>query len=231
MKVTLEVVVATVADAIAAEAGGADRVELVANLTEGGVTPSAGVIAAVRRATRLPVYVMIRPRGGSFHFSAGEVDAMVTDARIARELGADGLVVGALTPDGAVDREAMVRVLNEGRLPATFHRAFELICHKADALEQVESLPYVERILTSGGAARPEAGVNVIRRMISRSRLEIMVGAGVTRANAASILRETGATALHTATAVRDPAQPTAGVSAGLVAEMRRVVDGATSND
>lgn len=231
MKVTLEVVVATVADAIAAEAGGADRVELVANLAEGGVTPSAGVIAAIRRATRLPIYVMIRPRGGSFQFSPAEVDAMVADARIARELGADGLVVGALTPEGDVDREAMLRVLSEGRLPATFHRAFELICHQPDALEQVASLLYVERILTSGGAARPEAAVDVIRRWIGQSRLEIMVGAGVTRANASLILRETGATALHTATAVRDPAQPTAGVSAALVAEMRRIVDSVASRD
>lgn len=231
MNVTLEVVVATVADAIAAEEGGADRLELVANLSEGGTTPSAGVITAIRRATRLPIYLMIRPRGGFFHFSPAEVDAMVTDARIARELGADGLVVGALTPDGSVDRETMVRVLNEARLPATFHRAFEEITDKAGALEQVASLPYVQRILTSGGAAKPETAVETLRNLINQKKLEIMVGAGITRSNAAFILRATGATALHTATAVRDPALPTAGVSAKLVAELRRITEGGVHND
>lgn len=226
MSITLEVVVSTVSDAVAAEAGGADRLELIANLTEGGITPSAGVIAAIRRATSLPIYVMIRPRGGSFHFSPAEVDAMVTDARIARELGADGLVVGALTPEGAVDRSALLRVLNEGRLPATFHRAFEVISDKAGALDQVASLPYIARVLTSGGAVNPESAVDALRNMINQKKLEIMVGAGVTRANAAFILRETGAAALHTATAVRDPALPTAGVSAALVSEMRRIIEG-----
>lgn len=230
MSVTLEVVVATIADAVAAEAGGADRLELVANLTEGGITPSAGVIAAIRRATRLPIYLMIRPRGGSFHFAPAEVDAMVMDARIARELGVDGLVVGALTPEGAVDRETMLRVLEEGRLPATFHRAFEGISDQAGALEQVASLPYVKRVLTSGGAAKPETAVDELRQMINQKKIEIIVGAGVTRANAAFILRETGATALHTATAVRDPAIPTAGVSAARVAEMRRTIEGEVSN-
>lgn len=226
MRATLEVVVVTVEDAIAAEAGGADRLELVANLLEGGVTPSYGVIAAVRRATRLPIYVMIRPRGGSFHFTPAEIDATVEDARIARELGADGLVVGALTPEGTVDHEAMLRVLNEARLPATFHRAFEAITPKEDALKQVAELPYVERILTGGRSPRPETASDALREMIAQSPLEIMVGGGVTHANAAQILRETGTTALHTATAVRAPAQPTAGVSAGLVARMRRMIDG-----
>jgi len=227
-RVSLEVVVVTVADAIAAEEGGADRLELVANLPEGGVTPSAGVIAAVRRATRLPLYVMIRPRGGSFHFSPAEVDAMVEDARIARELGADGLVIGALTPQGAVDHQAMLRVLNAARLPATFHRAFESISRREDALQQVASLPYVERILTSGGAPRPEEALDALREVIAKSPLEIMVGGGVTLANAAMVLRETGAAALHTGTAVREPAHPTAPVSAALVAEMRHIIDEAS---
>lgn len=229
MNVTLEVVVATVADAMAAEEGGADRLELIANLLEGGVTPSAGVIAAVRRATRLPLYVMIRPRGGPFQFSATEVDAMVTDARMARELGADGLVVGALTAAGTVDRDAMGLVLEAGRLPATFHRAFEELLHSGvDALHQVTSLPYVERILTSGGGGKPEDAVTVLKELVRQGagKIEVMIGGGVTHANAAPILRATGATALHTATAVRQPATPTAGVSAALVRQMRNIIEG-----
>lgn len=204
---------------------------VITNVAEGGVAPSAGVIAAVRQATRLSIYVMIRPPGGSSHFSPAVVGAIATDARTARELGAGGLVVGALTPEGAVDQEAMLRGLHEGRLPDTFHRAFEAVSDSEAALEQVASLPYVERILTSGSTVRPEAAVGVPRQIISRSRLEIMVGAGVTRAKAALVLREKGATALHAATAARHPAEPTAGGSAALVAEMRRTVGGEAPGD
>lgn len=225
-RVTLEVIAVTVADAVAAEAGGADRIELVASMAEGGVTPSAGVIAAVRRATRLPVYVMIRPRGGSFLFSPEEVEAMITDARIARDLGADGLVVGALTPEGDVDRTALERILTEAGLPATFHRAFEEIIHREGALAQVASLPHVERILTGGGAARPEEALDTLRELVQRSPLEIQIGGGVTPANAARLVRETGASALHVGSAVRDSA---GGVSAARVAELRRIIDGATA--
>ncbi|MFZ5815985.1 MAG: copper homeostasis protein CutC [Bacillota bacterium] len=227
MSVTLEVIAVTVNDAAAAEEGGADRLEVVANLTEGGVTPSAGVIAAIRRATRLPIYVMIRPRGGPFQFTPAEVDAMVTDARVARELGADGLVVGALNPDGSIDQEALMRILEAGQLPATFHRAFEALRDPVGALDQLAGLPRIERVLTSGGRENPADAAAGLRRLVRHDfgRIEVMVGGGVTLANAAHILRETGATALHTASAVREPQLHTARVSADRVRQMRLIID------
>jgi copper homeostasis protein len=103
--VTLEVIALTVEDALAAEAGGADRLELVCALTEGGLTPSYGMMEAICRAVRIPAYVMIRPRGGGFVYTPTEVDVMVRDAAVARELGASGVVVGALTPEGDIDVE------------------------------------------------------------------------------------------------------------------------------
>jgi copper homeostasis protein len=150
MPITLEVIAASVEDAIAAEAGGADRLELLSDLTGGGVTPSYGLIHAVRRATRLPIFVMIRARPGSFLYSPAEVAQMAEDARIARELGADGIVVGALTADGAIDTESVTRILAAGRLPATFHRAFERLPDPVAALPALAQLPGVERVLVSG---------------------------------------------------------------------------------
>lgn len=227
MKVSLEIIAVTPEDALAAEAGGADRLELIANFPEGGVTPSGGMITAVCRATKLPVYAMIRPRGGSFTYTEAEVEAMVLDARIAREMGAAGLVVGALTPEGAIDLDAMQRVLDAGRLPATFHRAIEVTADSLTALDQLKALPQVERVLTSGGKGGPLESVALLRAMRQRSTsIEIMVGGGVTMANVGAILQETGVTAIHVGTAAREPQSPTAPVAASRVERIRRILDG-----
>lgn len=227
MRRSLEVIVVTPADAIAAEAGGADRLELIASFPEGGVTPSAGMIATICRATRLPVYVMIRPRGGSFTYTEAEVQAMVLDAQIAREMGATGLVVGAITPEGAIDLPTMQRILEAGRLPVTFHRAIEAVPDSLAALGQLTALPQVERVLTSGGTGRPLDSVDLLRAMCQRSTsIEVMVGAGVTMENVGAILRETGVQAIHVGTAVREPQAPTAPVSASRVERIRQILDG-----
>lgn len=227
MRITLEVVVASAADAVAAEAGGADRLELVADLSEGGITPDAAVIRAVRSATALPLYVMVRPRGGSFVYDAADVASMVADARMARELGADGLVVGALTAAGTIDEETVRTVVKAANLPATFHRAFDELQDKPAGLIHLEAIPEVERVLTSGGHGRPEAAIATLRDLVRQaSRVEVMVGAGVTLANAPAILAQTAARALHTATTVRDPQQPWAAVSADRVRQMRQILDG-----
>ncbi|MDB4896680.1 MAG: copper homeostasis protein [Firmicutes bacterium] len=227
MRITLEVVVASAADAVAAAAGGADRLELVAELSAGGIAPSADTIRAVRQATALPLYVMIRPRGGSFVYDPGEVATMAAQARMARDLGADGLVVGALTAAGAIDEETLRTVLQAGAVPATFHRAFDELSDKRSALLHLATLPYIERVLTSGGSGQPQAAIAMLRALIKQaSGVEVMVGAGVTLGNAAAILGETEAQALHTATAVRDPQLPGAAVSAERVRQMRRILDG-----
>jgi copper homeostasis protein len=226
MRITLEVIALTVDDALAAEAGGADRLELVCALTEGGLTPSCGTIEAICRAVRIPAFVMIRPRGGGFVYAPTEVDVMVRDAAVARELGASGVVVGALTPEGGVATGTVKRVLSACGLPATFHRAFELLPDKRAALGELAELTGVERVLTSGGSGDPLSGAALLRELVARGGpVEVMVGAGVTLENAAAVVRATGARAIHTGTAVREPQNPLAPVSAERVRRLRRILD------
>lgn len=225
MGITLEVIALTVEDALAAEAGGANRLELVCALTEGGLTPSYGMIEAICRAVSIPAYLMIRPRGGGFVYTPTEVAVMVRDAAVARELGAAGVVVGALTPDGDIDTRTVQRVLDACRLPATFHRAFELLPDKRGALGQLAELPGVERVLTSGGAGDPLVAAALLKELAGRGGpVEVMVGAGVTLENAGAIVRATGVRAIHTGTAVREPQSPLAPVSAERVRRLRRIL-------
>src|SRR5579859_2182006 len=123
----VEICVDSPAGAIAAERGGADRVELCADLLEGGITPSAGCIAAVRRAIKIGLHVIIRPRGGDFLYSPEEIEVMREDIRVAKSLGADGLVIGCLTAEGSIDRKLTAELISLSRpLKVTFHRAFDM---------------------------------------------------------------------------------------------------------
>lgn len=226
MGITLEVIALTVEDALAAEAGGADRLELVCALTEGGLTPSFGMIEAICRAVRIPAYVMIRPRGGGFVYTPAEVDVMVRDAGIARDLGAAGVVVGALTAEGGIDTRTVGRVLEACGLPATFHRAFELLPDKRGAMGELAALTGVERVLTSGGTGDPLSGAGLLKELVARGGpVEVMVGAGVTLENAGTIVQATGARAVHTGTAVREPQSPLAPVSVERVRRLRQTLD------
>src|SRR5579859_2777889 len=127
-QVLVEACVDSVASAVAAEAGGANRLELCDNLADGGTTPSAGMIAAVKARVAIPVFVIVRPRGGGFVYTADELDVMRRDVQAAKGLGVDGFVLGILTPRAAVDVPATRRLTQEaGGLPVTFHRAFDLV--------------------------------------------------------------------------------------------------------
>lgn len=195
----LEICIDGPASARAAQAGGADRVELCANLAEGGVTPSLGMIRAVRAAFDRGLMVLIRPRGGDFLYDADELAAMREDIRIARELGADGIVIGCLTPDGTVDRDACARLIEAaGPLEITFHRAFDLSRDLPESLETIAGLG-IRRILTSGGAPDAPAGLAVLARLVEQAgpRLSIMPGGGVTPGNIAAIVGATGVHEVH----------------------------------
>jgi len=195
----LEICIDGVASALAASKGGADRVELCANLPEGGTTPSAGMIRGVRRAFSGGLMVIIRPRGYDFLYSEEEMEAMLEDVRVARELGADGVVIGCLRADGTVDVNRCARLIEvAGPLDLTFHRAFDMTRDLDEALETIYSLG-VKRILTSGGKADVPSGSSVIADLVKRSagRVSLMPGGGLTPENLAEIVRATGVREIH----------------------------------
>ena len=195
----VEACVDSIESALAAEAGGAGRLELCDDLAEGGTTPSAGVIAVCRKQVGIPLFVLIRARGGDFLYSEAEADAMVYDVGVARELGADGVVIGALRADGSLDLDLTRRLLEAARpMAVTFHRAFD-VCRDADgALEELVGLG-VDRVLTSGQAATASDGASAIARLVMRSagRIGILAGGGVNEENAAALIAATRVREIH----------------------------------
>lgn len=195
----LEVCIDSVESALAAELGGASRIELCSDLLEGGITPSAGLIAAVRRHVAIDLFVMIRPRGGDFIYTDLEFALMRDDIDHARKLGVHGLVLGILTERGAVDIERTRALVQAAApLPVTFHRAIDMTPDPMAALDDVLATGAV-RILTSGGAPDAFVGRGEIRRMVqaAEGRLAIMAGGGITLENIAAIAQETGVKEFH----------------------------------
>lgn len=183
----------------AAYKGGANRIELFENLHEGGCTPSFGLIKKVKELVPLPIYVMIRPRGGDFHYSSDEIDIMKSDVNTCRVLAADGIVFGALTKDGEVDVNACKALLATWRhKAATFHRAFDRVVDIDRSIEQLIDLGF-ERVLTSGAKRTVAEGLDTIKRLQDSygHRIKIMPGSGVTPDNARHILTETGVSEIH----------------------------------
>ena len=204
--VLVEACVATVASALAAESAGAGRLELCADLVEGGVTPSIGMLMGVRERVRLPLHVLIRPRGGDFLFDGDEREVMLRDIAAAGARGADGVVIGALDPEGRVDAALTQRLAEAARpMAVTFHRAFELVREPARELETLIGMG-IERVLTSGQAPSALLGSEAIAALVAQGagRITIMAGGGINEANAARIVRETGVGEIHVgATGIR----------------------------
>lgn len=197
--IPLEICAADIASVRAAAAAGADRVELCSALTEGGVTPSAGFIAEARKSRNLGLMVLIRPRGGDFVYSPEEVDCMVADIATCALLGADGVVIGALTPDGDIDMKACRRMVEAARgMSITFHRAFDMVRDPHSALEQIIELG-CHRVLTSGQAPSAPLGASLLHELHSRAagRIRIMAGAGVKSSNLAALLAEAQPDEVH----------------------------------
>ncbi len=195
---TTELCAYSVAACRIAAAAGVDRVELCAAPSEGGTTPSAATIVMARQIEGLSLSVMIRPRGGDFLYTDEEYEQMRRDIAFARDMGADGVVIGLLTADGEVDTARTAALVKEAApMEVTFHRAVDLT---RDYLRAVEAIIACgcRRILTSGGAQTAEKGIDNLRRavMVADGRIEIMAGCGVNPSNAAQ-LAAAGVDALH----------------------------------
>jgi len=198
-KPLLEIAANSVASALAAQEGGADRIELCASLGEGGLTPSYATIAMARERLTIPVYVLIRPRAGDFLYNELELEAMRRDIEACERLGCDGVVIGALDADGGIAIEACRVLIHAGRgLGVTFHRAFDLARDPVQALEHLVALG-CERVLTSGQCATAIEGAPLIRKLVERAagRLVVMPGAGVNASNIGALREATGASEFH----------------------------------
>ena len=198
-RILIEACLDSVPSALAAEAGGARRIELCDNLVEGGTTPSAGAIELCKARLSIPVFVMIRPRGGEFLYDEVEFELMRRDIAHAKRLGADGVVFGLLTPDGRVDVPRTRALVEAARpLPVTFHRAFDVARDPDEALEALIEIG-VARVLTSGQQATAPEGGELIRRLVERAqgRIGILPGCGLDETNVREVVERTGVREVH----------------------------------
>nr|CAG8469807.1 10123_t:CDS:2 [Entrophospora candida] len=209
-----EACIDSVISAINAEKGGASRVELCDNLIEGGTTPSLGMIKVTLKKIKIPVMVMIRPRGGDFCYSDEEFDVMCLDIESIKSLGVHGVVFGILKPDGRVDIERVSKLVEVAKpLKVTFHRAFDMTNDPYQALEDIISIGRIERILTSGHDSSVLEGLETIKKLvdIANDRIIIMPGGeienplGIRETNVTRILKAVNLKELHVSASVDIP--------------------------
>jgi copper homeostasis protein len=196
---TIEVVVYNIESALRAAEGGADRIELCDNPGEGGTTPSFGIIESVRQNVSIDVFVMIRPRGGDFHYSNYEFHAMKRDISQCQKLSVDGVVFGLLTPEGRIDKKRCKELIDRARpLKVTCHRAFDMARDPFEALEDCIEVGF-DRILTSGGKLQAIMGAEVIAKLVKKSagRISIMAGSGVNESVVEDLVARTQVNEIH----------------------------------
>lgn len=196
---TLEVCAGSLASAEAAAEGGAERIELCVDLEKDGLSPDSFIICKACQIEGLKVHVLVRPREGNFVYTEEEFAEMTDTIITAWALGADGIVIGALTPEGDVDVPHCRQLIAQAHgLSVTFHRAFDCCRDPQRSLEDIIALG-CDRLLTSGQASTAEAGIPLLRQLVKQAagRIIVMPGAGVNPGNALRILQETGATEIH----------------------------------
>lgn len=203
----LEIIATHLTDAMTAAEAGADRLELSPGMAETGLTPSYGLIDEVVHAVDIPVNVIIRPHSQSFCYDANDIKTMIKDIRIVKQLGAAGIVIGALKQNGEVDTETLKRLLEAADdLDVTFHRAFDFARDQAEALHVLAEFPQVSRVLTSGGQHRAPQAIDKINELLAqaeRTHLTIMAGHGLTLETFATFIEKTAVREVHFGSGVR----------------------------
>jgi copper homeostasis protein len=229
MSVLLEVIATTVADARAAAQAGADRLELVTAMGEGGLTPSVGLIEAVVSAVRVPVNVIVRPHSRSFVYDADDYAVMLRDIRAVKAAGANGIVIGMLDAQGGIDREGLTRACEAADgLAITFHRAFDEARDLREALDVLLGVEAVTSVLTSGGkpsVLHAQAVVGELVRQASGSHCTVLAGAGLTVDAVADFVSHTHVEAVHFGSGVRVNGNGLAPVDPAKVAQVRALLD------
>lgn len=199
MKYLLEVIAFNIESVLLAQRSGAHRIELCDNPSDGGTTPSYGMIKTARAKTTLLLYPIIRPRGGDFLYSEEEFDVMKKDILLCKELQCDGVVIGLLKKDGSIDKTRTSTLVDLAYpLEVTFHRAFDRTANPFEALEDVIETG-CERILTSGLKPTAPEGADTIEALVRQAddRIIIMPGSGVRADNIAALASQTRATQFH----------------------------------
>ena len=198
--IQLEICANSVTSALIAQEGGATRIELCENLTEGGTTPSYAQIQIARKQVDIDLFPILRPRGGNFYYSDLEFEIMKADLKIIKDLGCNGVVFGILNQDGTINKYRCAELLKIAQpLQVTFHRAFDKSADLFQAMEDIIMLGF-NRILTSGGKATAIEGLETIKKLViaAKGRISIMPGSGVDEMNLHELIIETGAVEFHT---------------------------------
>ncbi len=196
----LEICCYSAESAIKAEQAGAHRIELCDNFTEGGTTPSYATIKYCVEKLNIPVNVIVRPRGGDFLYSEAEFEIIKEDVLKIKELGANGVVIGFLTPKGKIDLKKTKEIIDlAAPLEITFHRAFDMCRNHLQALEELKSIG-IKRILTSGSKNNAFEGSDLIKKLVeqAKGKIIIMPGSGINQHNLPEIIQKTGAKEFHT---------------------------------
>lgn len=223
----LEVIATSLEDAVQAEEGGADRIELVRDLHEGGLTPDMSLVRQITQAVSIPVHVMIRPHSRSFYMDQLDIKTMLNDCKKAYQAGAAALVWGVLTESKTIERSALEVLLETAPLPVTFHRAFDDIQNQEDALRTLLDYAQIRSVLTSGGAVSALHAVEQLKKLSVLSAgqtLQVMAGGGLVLESLRAFVQASHVPYVHFGTGVRRNGRVHEPVDAGKVRQAKEIL-------
>lgn len=227
----LEVIATTTEDALIASRYGADRIELITGIMEGGLTPSIGLIEQTAHLVSIPVQVMIRPHSRSFVYSESDINSIIHDIKAIHQYGRKGMgiVIGVLTEDHLIDHGTLERILDAAEdMDVTFHRAFDEIVNQEDAYRQLSNYSQIKRVLTSGGKPSALQATDRLKRLVEMSKhshVDILAGGGLEVNSLSAFVHETGVQEIHLGTAVRGALGAIDSIEASKIRHVRTILD------